>query len=158
MTSKDDIKGLVSLKFLRPWRGSLPCPPRRLLPVFVLRLEEGQGARGGDSALWYFSRVPVLVPDVEGDKEDNDDDGGEEHHPHDEEGGAGHRGAVGQGRRRTLHPAPEGQGERHGETNRRIQKSMAALNTVNMGLVIIKYKSQRGIFFRFFFFMYDIQH
>ncbi len=47
------------------------------------------------------------MPDVEGDNEDNDDDGGEEHHPHDEEGGAGHRGAVGQGRRRTLHPAPE---------------------------------------------------
>ncbi len=48
------------------------------------------------------------MPDVEGDKEDNDDDGGEEHHSHDEEGGAGHRGgAVGQGRRCTLHPAPE---------------------------------------------------
>jgi hypothetical protein len=50
------------------------------------------------------------VPDVEGDNENNDDDGGEEHHPHDEEGGAGHCGAVGQGRRCTLHPAPEEQG------------------------------------------------
>ncbi len=47
------------------------------------------------------------MPDVEGDNEDNDDDGGEEHHPHDEERGAGHCGAVGQGRRCTLHPAPE---------------------------------------------------
>jgi hypothetical protein len=72
------------------------------------RLEEGQGGRQHPPVVFFLA--PVLVPDVEGDNEDNDDDGGEEHHPHDEEGGAGHSGAVGQGRRCTLHPEPQGQG------------------------------------------------
>ncbi len=61
----------------------------------------------GQTAPCGISLAPVLVPDVEGDNENDDDDGGEEHHPHDEEGGAGHSGAVGQGRRCTLHPTPE---------------------------------------------------
>ncbi len=51
-------------------RGSLPCP-RRLLPAFAAARG---GARGQTAPCGTFL-APVLVPDVEGDNEDDDDDG-----------------------------------------------------------------------------------
>jgi hypothetical protein len=99
--------------------GIFTLPPKTVTTCLCAAARGGE--RGQTAHPCGIFLAPVLVPDVEGYNEDNDDDGGKEHHPHDEEGGAGHSGAVGQGRRCALHPAPEGQGERHRETNRRAQ-------------------------------------